>query len=30
VHVEETPDDTHGDFLYARDGGGGTTTYLDA
>jgi uncharacterized RmlC-like cupin family protein len=29
VHVEETPDDTHGDFLYARDGGGGTTTYLD-
>lgn len=29
VHVEETPSDTHGDFLYARDGGGGTTTYLD-
>jgi uncharacterized RmlC-like cupin family protein len=29
VHEEETPDDVHGDFLYARDGGGGTTTYLD-
>jgi uncharacterized RmlC-like cupin family protein len=29
VHVEQTPDDLHGDFLYARDGGGGTTTYLD-
>jgi uncharacterized RmlC-like cupin family protein len=29
VHVEQTPDDVHGDFLYARDGGGGTTTYLD-
>jgi quercetin dioxygenase-like cupin family protein len=29
VHAEETPDDVHGDFLYARDGGGGTTTYLD-
>jgi uncharacterized RmlC-like cupin family protein len=29
VHVEQTPDDVHADFLYARDGGGGTTTYLD-
>lgn len=29
VHVEETPDDVHGDFIYARDSGGGTTTYLD-
>ena len=29
VHTEQTPDDVHGDFLYARDGGGGTTTYLD-
>ena len=29
VHVEQTPDGVHGDFLYARDGGGGTTTYLD-
>ena len=29
VHVEQTPDDVHGDFLYARDGGGGTTTYVD-
>jgi uncharacterized RmlC-like cupin family protein len=29
VHQEETPDDVHGDFLYARDGGGGTTTYLE-
>jgi uncharacterized RmlC-like cupin family protein len=29
VHVEQTPDDVHGEFLYARDGGGGTTTYLD-
>ena len=29
VHMEETPDDAHGDFLYARDGGGGTTTYVD-
>lgn len=28
VHVEQTPDDVHGEFLYARDGGGGTTTYL--
>ncbi len=28
VHVEETPDDAHGDFLYARDGGGGSTTYV--
>lgn len=28
VHVEETPDDVHGDFLYARDGGGGSTTYV--
>jgi uncharacterized RmlC-like cupin family protein len=29
VHVEQTPDDAHADFIYARDGGGGTTTYLD-
>lgn len=29
VHVEETPDDSHGDFLYARHSRGGTTTYLD-
>jgi uncharacterized RmlC-like cupin family protein len=29
VHVEETPDDSHGDFLYARSGAGGETTYLD-
>ncbi len=29
VHVEQTPDDMHADFLYARDGGGGTTTFLD-
>ena len=29
VHVEQTPDDLHADFIYARDGGGGTTTYLD-
>ncbi len=29
VHVEETPDDVHGDFLYARDGAGGSTTYVD-
>jgi uncharacterized RmlC-like cupin family protein len=29
VHVEQTPYDAHADFLYARDGGGGTTTYVD-
>lgn len=29
VHVEETPEDSHGDFLYARAGAGGETTYLD-
>lgn len=29
VHVEETPQDSHGDFLYARAGAGGETTYLD-
>jgi uncharacterized RmlC-like cupin family protein len=29
LHVEETPDDSHGDFLYAREGGGGTTTYVE-
>jgi len=29
VHVEETPADSPGDFLYARAGRGGTTTYLD-
>lgn len=29
VHVEETPDGAVADFLYARDGGGGTTTYVD-
>lgn len=29
VHMEETPDDVHGDFLYARDGGGGTTTFVE-
>ena len=29
VHVEETPHDSHGDFLYARAGAGGETTYLD-
>ena len=29
VHAEETPDDSHGDFLYARAGGGGDTTYVD-
>lgn len=29
VHTEETPPDTHCDFLYARDGRGGTTTYVD-
>lgn len=28
VHVEETPADSHGDFLYARAGAGGDTTYL--
>jgi len=29
VHVEETPTDSAGDFLYARSGQGGTTTYLE-
>ena len=29
VHDEETPADVHGEFLYARDGGGGTTTFVD-
>ena len=29
VHEEESPDDVHFDFLYARDSGGGTTTFLD-
>ncbi|MDQ1709103.1 MAG: Cupin [Frankiaceae bacterium] len=29
VHVEETPSDVHGEFLYARAGGGGTTTYVE-
>jgi uncharacterized RmlC-like cupin family protein len=29
VHDEETPDDEHGEFLYARDGGGGTTTFVE-
>lgn len=29
VHVEETPHDSHGDFLYARSGGGGETTFVD-
>ncbi len=29
VHDEDSPDDVHGEFLYARDGGGGTTTFLD-
>jgi hypothetical protein len=29
VHVEETPADSHGDFLYARAGAGGETTYLE-
>lgn len=28
VHVEETPEDSHGDFVYARGGAGGETTYL--
>ena len=28
VHVEETPEDSHGDFVYARAGAGGETTYL--
>lgn len=27
LHAEETPDDEGGEFLYARDGAGGTTTY---
>jgi uncharacterized RmlC-like cupin family protein len=29
VHDEEAPDDVHGEFLYARDGGGGTTTFVE-
>jgi uncharacterized RmlC-like cupin family protein len=29
VHDEFTPDEVHGEFLYARDGGGGTTTYVE-
>ncbi len=29
VHVEETPDDSPAEFLYARDSRGGETTYLD-
>lgn len=29
VHVEETPSDSHGDFVYARAGAGGETTYVD-
>ena len=29
VHDEESPDDADGEFLYARDGGGGTTTFVD-
>jgi uncharacterized RmlC-like cupin family protein len=29
VHDEETPDDIHCEFLYARDGAGGTTTYVE-
>jgi uncharacterized RmlC-like cupin family protein len=29
VHVEETPADSSGDFLYARAGAGGETTYLE-
>jgi uncharacterized RmlC-like cupin family protein len=29
VHVEETPADSSGDFLYARAGAGGDTTYLE-
>lgn len=28
VHAEENPDDVHGDFLYARDGAGRSTTYV--
>ena len=30
VHVEETPADSHGDFVYARAGQGGETTYIDS
>jgi len=30
VHVEETPADMHGEFLYARAGQGGETTYVDS
>jgi hypothetical protein len=30
VHDEFAPDDIHGEFVFARDGGGGTTTFLDA
>jgi uncharacterized RmlC-like cupin family protein len=29
VHDEFTPDDIHCEFLYARDGAGGTTTFVD-
>ncbi len=29
VHLEQTPEDSHGDFVYARAGAGGETTYLD-
>ena len=29
IHVEETPEDSAGDFLYARSGKGGQTTYVD-
>lgn len=29
VHDEETPDDIHCEFIYARDGAGGTTTFVD-
>lgn len=28
IHAEETPEDSHGDFLYARAGAGGETTYI--
>jgi uncharacterized RmlC-like cupin family protein len=29
VHVEETPDDANGDFLYARAGRGGDTIFVE-
>lgn len=29
VHVEETPEDSAAEFLYARDSRGGETTYFD-